>query len=71
MVRPGLGLAPGLDIHGLRRSYTTHMITIYGYDEKFISMQLGHVNTSTTTIYTLPSAVNGHGKPIGGHGTAR
>ena len=51
-----LGLEPGLDVHGLRRSYTTHMITIYGYDEKFISMQLGHVNTSTTTIYTLPSA---------------
>ncbi|MDH6532951.1 site-specific recombinase XerD [Aurantimicrobium minutum] len=51
-----LGLEPGLDIHGLRRSYATHMITVYGYDEKFISMQLGHVNTSTTTIYTLPSA---------------
>jgi site-specific recombinase XerD len=51
-----LKLAPGLDIHGLRRSYATHMITVYGYDEKFISMQLGHVNTSTTTIYTLPSA---------------
>jgi integrase len=51
-----LGLPPGLDIHGLRRSYATHMITIEGYDEKFISMQLGHVNTSTTTIYTLPSA---------------
>jgi len=51
-----LELQRGLDIHGLRRSYATHMITIYGYDEKFISMQLGHVNTSTTTIYTLPSA---------------
>lgn len=51
-----LGLDPGVDIHGLRRSYATHMITVYGYDEKFISMQLGHANTSTTTIYTLPSA---------------
>ncbi|GAB3578215.1 hypothetical protein GCM10027406_14040 [Leifsonia lichenia] len=51
-----LRLEPGLDVHGLRRSYATHMITVYGYDEKFISMQLGHVNTSTTTIYTLPSA---------------
>lgn len=51
-----LGLDPGLDIHRLRRSYATHMITVYGYDEKFISMQLGHANTSTTTIYTLPSA---------------
>lgn len=51
-----LGFPPGLDIHGFRRSYATHMITVYGYDEKFISMQLGHVNTSTTTIYTLPSA---------------
>ncbi len=51
-----LGFPPGLDIHGFRRSYATHMITVYGYDEKFISMQLGHVNTSTTTVYTLPSA---------------
>lgn len=51
-----LDFPPGLDIHGLRRSYATHMITVYGYDEKFISMQLGHANTSTTTIYTLPSA---------------
>jgi integrase len=51
-----LDLAPGLDIHGLRRSYVTHMITVADYDDKFISMQVGHTNTSTTTIYTLPSA---------------
>ncbi|WP_198417013.1 tyrosine-type recombinase/integrase [Cryobacterium sp. TMS1-13-1] len=51
-----LGLEPGLDIHGLRRSYTTHMITVYGYDSKFISLQIGHANESTTSIYTLPSA---------------
>lgn len=51
-----LGLAPGLDVHGLRRSYVTHMITVFDYDDKFISMQVGHANTSTTTIYTLPSA---------------
>lgn len=51
-----LGFPPGLDLHSLRRSYATHMITVYGYDEKFISMQLGHINTSTTTIYTLPAA---------------
>lgn len=51
-----LELPPGLDIHGLRRSYATHMITIHGYDEKFISLQLGHAHLSTTSIYTLPSA---------------
>ena len=51
-----LHIPPGVDIHGLRRSYTTHMITVYGYDEKFISMQLGHAHTATTTTYTLPSA---------------
>ena len=50
-----LGLDPGLDIHGLRRSYATHMQTVYGYDAKFISMQLGHAHEATTTIYTLPS----------------
>ncbi|ROS56582.1 site-specific integrase [Frigoribacterium sp. PhB118] len=55
-----LDLPAGLDIHGLRRSYATHMITIEGYDEKFISMQLGHAHTSTTTIYTLPSADFAH-----------
>lgn len=50
-----LGFPPGLDIHSLRRSYATHMQTEYGYDTKFISMQLGHEHTSTTSIYTLPS----------------
>jgi integrase len=50
-----LGFPPGLDLHSLRRSYATHMQTEYGYDTKFISMQLGHEHTSTTTIYTLPS----------------
>lgn len=50
-----LGLPPGLDIHGLRRSYATHMQTVYDYDVKFISMQLGHEHETTTTIYTLPS----------------
>lgn len=50
-----LGFPPGLDLHSLRRSYATHTQTEYGYDTKFISMQLGHEHTSTTTIYTLPS----------------
>nr|WP_236822433.1 site-specific integrase [Arthrobacter sp. AK-1] len=50
-----LGFPPGLDLHSLRRSYVTHMQTEHGYDTKFISMQVGHEHTSTTTIYTLPS----------------
>ncbi len=50
-----LGFPPGLDLHSLRRSYVTHMQTEYGYDTKFISMQVGHEHTATTTIYTLPS----------------
>lgn len=45
-----LGLAPGLDMHSFRRSYTTHLIEA-GVDPKFVQDQLGHEFASTTGIY--------------------
>lgn len=50
-----LGFPPGLDFHSLRRSYSTHLLTVYGYDLKFVSLQLGHEHAATTSIYTLPA----------------
>ena len=50
-----LGFAAGLDLHSFRRSYATHLQTIYGYDTKFVQMQMGHEHSSTTSIYTLPA----------------
>lgn len=45
-----LGLAPGVDMHSFRRSYTTHLIEA-GIDPKFVEDQLGHEFASTTGIY--------------------
>ena len=49
-----LGLAPGLDLHSLRRSYATHLIEA-GVDPKFVQDQLGHEYASTTGIYDCTS----------------
>jgi integrase len=51
-----LGFPAGLDLHSLRRSYATHLLTIYGFDLKFVQMQLGHEYAATTSLYTLPAA---------------
>lgn len=50
-----LGFPAGLDFHSLRRSYSTHLLTVYGYDLKFVSLQLGHEHAATTSTYTLPA----------------
>ncbi|HEY5224012.1 MAG TPA: site-specific integrase [Microbacteriaceae bacterium] len=50
-----LGFPPGLDVHSLRRSYATHLLTSYGYDLKFVQFQLGHEHAATTSVYTLPA----------------
>lgn len=50
-----LNLAPGLDLHSLRRSYTTHLIEA-GIDAKFVQDQLGHEYASTTGIYDCTSS---------------
>lgn len=49
-----LGLAPGLDLHSMRRSYATHLIEA-GVDPKFVQDQLGHEFGSTTGVYDCTS----------------
>lgn len=51
-----LGFPPGLDLHSFRRAYATHLLTVYGFDLKFVQMQMGHQYAATTSIYTLPAA---------------
>lgn len=49
------GFPAGLDLHSFRRAYVTHLQTIYGYDTKFVQLQVGHEYSATTSTYTLPS----------------
>ncbi|HTQ90223.1 MAG TPA: tyrosine-type recombinase/integrase, partial [Streptosporangiaceae bacterium] len=49
--RDALGLDAGLDFHGLRRSYVTHLIES-GRDPLFVQFQCGHEHASTTSLYT-------------------
>ncbi|MEV5979707.1 tyrosine-type recombinase/integrase [Streptomyces sp. NPDC052114] len=49
--RKELGLAEGLDLHSLRRSYVSHLIEA-GYDALFVQQQVGHEHASTTALYT-------------------
>lgn len=53
--RDELGLAPGLDVHSLRRSYVTHLIED-GIDPLFVQLQVGHEHASTTALYTCVSS---------------
>lgn len=53
--RDALGLDPGLDFHGLRRSYVTHLIE-EGKDPLFVQFQCGHEHASTTSLYTCVSS---------------
>jgi site-specific recombinase XerD len=53
--RRALGLADGLDLHSLRRSYVTHLIED-GWDPFFVQQQVGHEHASTTAIYTCVSS---------------
>ncbi|MEU0507582.1 site-specific integrase, partial [Nocardia sp. NPDC005998] len=53
--RDALGLDAGLDLHGLRRSYVTHLIED-GWDPRFVQEQVGHEHASTTSIYTCVSS---------------
>ena len=49
--RDAAGLPADLDLHGLRHSYVTHL-TEFGYPEKFVQDQVGHVVGATTAAYT-------------------
>lgn len=53
-LREGAGLEPALTLHCLRHSYVTHLIE-YGYADKFVQEQVGHLHASTTSIYTSVS----------------
>jgi site-specific recombinase XerD len=49
--RDDAGLPTDLDLHSLRHSYVTHLIE-FGYPEKFVQDQVGHLTASTTAIYS-------------------
>lgn len=49
-IRDELGLPKELHVHCLRHSYVTHLIE-FGYDERFVQVQVGHAYASTTAIY--------------------
>ena len=53
--RDALGFDAGLDFHGLRRSYVTHLIEA-GRDPLFVQFQCGHEHASTTSLYTCVSS---------------
>jgi site-specific recombinase XerD len=53
--REALGFDAGLDFHGLRRSYVTHLIEA-GRDPLFVQFQCGHEHASTTSLYTCVSS---------------
>ncbi|VXB66548.1 Integrase [Arthrobacter sp. 9V] len=48
------GMDPALTLHCLRHSYVTHLIE-YGYADRFVQEQVGHMHASTTSIYTSVS----------------
>jgi site-specific recombinase XerD len=52
--RQAIGLPEELDLHCLRHSYVTHLVE-GGYPERFVSEQVGHSASSTTSIYTSVS----------------
>src|ERR1700681_2302783 len=53
--RQALRAGGGVDLHGLRRSYVTHLIED-GWDPRFVQEQVGHEQASTTSIYTCVSS---------------
>jgi site-specific recombinase XerD len=53
--RDALGLAAGLDLHSLRRSYVTHLLED-GWDPLFVQHQVGHEYASTTALYSCVSS---------------
>lgn len=50
-LRDGAGLSSELTPHSLRHTYVTNLIE-WGYSEKFVQDQVGHLYAATTAIYT-------------------
>ncbi|WP_443074544.1 tyrosine-type recombinase/integrase [Streptomyces sp. NBC_01455] len=53
-IRDHAGLPDELELHCLRHTYITHLIE-FGYPERFVQQQVGHVYASTTALYTWVS----------------
>lgn len=54
-LRRGAGLPEELTLHCLRHSYVTHLIE-FGYAERFVQEQVGHIVASSTAIYASVSS---------------
>ncbi|MFD9302135.1 tyrosine-type recombinase/integrase [Streptomyces sp. NPDC060048] len=54
VIRDHAGLPQELELHCLRHTYITHLIE-FGYPERFVQEQVGHVYASTTALYTWVS----------------
>lgn len=54
-IRAEAGLPQALTLHSLRHSYVTHLIE-FGYAERFVQEQAGHLHASSTAIYTSVSS---------------
>lgn len=53
--RDEAGLSDDLTLHSLRHSYVTHLLE-FGYSERFVQEQVGHMHASTTSIYASVSS---------------
>lgn len=49
-LRDEAGLPKALTLHSLRHSYVSHLLE-FGYAERFVQEQVGHMHASTTSIY--------------------
>lgn len=54
-IRDEASLPSNLTLHSLRHSYVTHLLE-FGYAERFIQEQVGHMHASTTSIYASVSS---------------
>ncbi|WP_323741039.1 tyrosine-type recombinase/integrase [Microbacterium abyssi] len=54
-LRDEAGLSKDLTLHSLRHSYVTHLLE-FGYADRFVQEQVGHMHASTTSIYASVSS---------------
>ncbi|GAB3607029.1 hypothetical protein GCM10027413_24380 [Conyzicola nivalis] len=54
-LRDEAGLPKALTLHSLRHSFVTHLLE-FGYAERFVQEQAGHMHASTTSIYASVSS---------------
>lgn len=54
-LRDEAGISKSLTLHSLRHSYVTHLLE-FGYADRFVQEQVGHMHASTTSIYASVSS---------------